>query len=148
MQIKLKENLSQIFEKNNEIEEEAKLRALKKKFSSYILSMPNISNSLAAKVKEENSLEKLTDIIVNLLPLTFDIKLDFVKETNSIIRADLLLDILSKEKEVNELERNIENELKIELDKSQKEYILSNLTTKENKFSITEEEKERFLREL
>ena len=111
-------------EKNNEIEEEAKLRALKKKFSSYILSMPNISNSLAAKVKEENSLEKLTDIIVNLLPLTFDIKLDFVKETNSIIRADLLLDILSKEKEVNELERNIENELKIELDKSQKEYIL------------------------
>ena len=33
-------------------------------------------------------------------------------------------DILSKEKEVNELERNIENELKIELDKSQKEYIL------------------------
>ena len=104
--------------------EEAKLRILKKKFSDFVLSMPNISNSIIARSNEESSLEKLTDIIVNILPLTYDVKIDFINEINSVTRADSLLELLSREKEINELERTLENELKLELDKAQKEYIL------------------------
>lgn len=104
--------------------EEAKLRILKKKFSDFVLSMPNISNSIIARTNEESSLEKLTDIIVNILPLTYDVKIDFINEINSVTRADNLLELLSREKEINELERNLENELKMELDKAQKEFIL------------------------
>lgn len=60
-------------------------------------------------------------------------------------------------KEIKEIFKNEMNKIKQVLKElknsqitkeKQKEYILSNLTTKENKFSITEEEKERFLREL
>ena len=109
---------------NDDIEEEAKLRTLKSTFSSYVIATPNISNNITIRTNEETSLDRLTDIICNIITLPFEEKQYFISETNPFNRADKLLNILIKEKEVNKIERTLENKLKIELDKAQKDYIL------------------------
>lgn len=113
-----------VIEENDEIEEEAMLRRLKKEVSSYITSMPNISNGLIPRITDEVSLEKLTDTIVNLLPLRFDLKVKYVYETNAIKRADVLIKNIIDEKKISTIDKAIDQELKRELDKANREYIL------------------------
>ena len=103
---------------------DASLRVIKKEFTNYVSVMPNISNMLISKINEEESLERITDTIVNILPLNFQTKYQFLITTNPIIRASILIDLLVKEEKVERLEKSIENDLQKELDKSQKEFIL------------------------
>ena len=108
----------------SEEENDASLRVIKKEFANYVNVMPNISNMLISKINEENSLEKITDIIVNILPLNFQNKYQFLVTTNPILRGNYLIDLLVKEEKVERLEKNIESDLQKELDRSQKEFIL------------------------
>ena len=111
-------------EEISEEENDASLRVIKKEFANYVSVMPNISNMIISKINEEDSLEKITDIIVNLLPLNFASKYQFLVTTNPILRGNYLIDLLVKEEKVERLEKNIESDLQKELDKSQKEFIL------------------------
>ena len=113
--------------KINEIDkedEEAKIRVLKSTFSEYVTIMPDISNYLIAKINEETSLENLTDIIVNILPLRFEDKYKFIGEESASYRADYLIKLLKKEKNVGSLEKDIEEKLKYEMDEQQREFVL------------------------
>lgn len=110
--------------KNDEIEEEAILRKLKNEFISYISMMPNISNGIINRITDEEYLEKLSDIIVNILPLKLDLKLKYLNELNSIERAKELIKDIQKEKNIGAIDREIDEKLKINLDKSNKDYIL------------------------
>ena len=103
---------------------EAFTRTLKKEFSSYISQMPNISNNIIIKLNEENSLDKLTDVIGNIIPFNFDIKNKLIYELSPIERAQLLLELINNEKSINQIERNIEQEVQANLDKSQRDFIL------------------------
>ena len=111
-------------EEISEEENDAALRVIKKEFANYVNVMPNISNMIISKINEEDSLEKITDIIVNILPLNFASKYQFLVTTNPILRGNYLIDLLVKEEKVERLEKNIESDLQKELDKSQKEFIL------------------------
>ncbi len=113
-----------IIKNNDEAEEEAMLRKLKKEFSSYITMMPNISNGLINRIVEEENLEKLTDVIVNILPLKFDKKVNYIYETNSIERAKTLLKSINDEKKISSIDQDLDKELKKELDKTNREYVL------------------------
>ncbi len=113
-----------IVDKYNELEEEAILRKLQKEFSSYISIMPNISNGIINKITEESSLERLTDTIINMLPLRFEKKVKYVYESNCLVRAEMLLKDLNDEKNINIIDKNIDMKLKEQLDNSNKEYIL------------------------
>ena len=86
--------------------------------------MPNISNYLISKINEETSLENLTDIIVNVLPLKFEDKYKFIGEENSSYRADFLIKLLKKEKNVGSLEKDLEEKLKYDMDEQQREFVL------------------------
>lgn len=105
-------------------EKEAYLRSLKKEFSSYVTLMPNISNNIIIKLNEEESLDKLTDIVCNILPLSYENKNSFISESSPIERAKNLLKLIGEEKSISLIERNIEEEVKINIDKSQKDFIL------------------------
>ncbi|MBR2603723.1 MAG: endopeptidase La [Bacilli bacterium] len=107
-----------------EEENDASLRVIKREFANYVNVMPNISNMIVSKINEEQSLEKITDIIVNILPLNFQNKYLFLMTTNPIIRGNYLIDLLVKEEKVERLEKNIDEDLQKELDKTQKEFIL------------------------
>ena len=113
----------QIEEQDEELEE-AKVRVLKECFSQYVTIVPNLSNYLITKINEEKSLETLTDIIVNILPLKFEDKYEFIGEKSASYRADFLIKLLKKEKNVGYIEKDIEEQLKIEMDEQQREYVL------------------------
>ena len=108
----------------DEEKEEAKVRILKNCFQEYVSIIPTINNFLIAKINEENSLETITDIIVNVLPLKFEDKYRFVNEPNACSRADYLIQLLKKEKNIGFIERQIEDRLKVQMDEEQKEYVL------------------------
>ena len=104
----------------DEEKEEAKVRILKNCFQEYVSIIPTINNFLIAKINEENSLETITDIIVNVLPLKFEDKYRFVNEPNACSRADYLIQLLKKEKNIGFIERQIEDRLKVQMDEEQK----------------------------
>ena len=81
----------------DENESIAMLRTLKKEFSSYITMMPNISNNIILNINEEGSLDRLTDIIANILPLNYENKNGLIYELSSIQRAKELLRLISNE---------------------------------------------------
>lgn len=104
--------------------EEARIRLLKSEFGNYVTVIPSISNYLITKINEETSLENLTDIIVNVLPLNFEDKYEFIERIDPIDRCDFLITLLKKEKDVGSIEKEIEEKLKLSLDEAQKEYVL------------------------
>ena len=129
-----------IEDENNSI---AMLRTLKKEFSSYITMMPNISNNIILNINDEGSLDRLTDIIANILPLNYENKNGFIYELSSIQRAKDLLRLISNEKKINQIEKTIDIELQGQLDKSQREFILReklNVIKKELGEDTTKEE--------
>ena len=103
---------------------EAKIRILKDEFSKYILLVPEISNYYVTQVLEETNIENLTDTIVNILPLDFENKYKFLEEDDASNRADILISLLQKERNIGSIEKEIEEKLQIEIDKEQKEYVL------------------------
>ena len=104
--------------------EEARVRILKESFSRYVTVIPNVSNYLITKINEEESIENLTDIIVNVLPLKFEDKYKFIEVKDPVERCDILLNLLNKEMNIGTIERDIEEKLKESLEESQKEYVL------------------------
>ena len=111
-----------INENNNE--QEAFLRTLKREFASYITMMPNISNNIIIKINEETSLDRLTDVISNILPLNYENKNKLIYETSAINRSKLLLELINNEKSISLIERTLEKEVQENLDKSQRDFIL------------------------
>ena len=112
-----------INELNEEIEE-ARVRILKSEFSKYVGIIPNVSNYLVTKINEENSLENLTDIIVNVLPLKFEEKYKFVEEESALNRCDYLINLLNKEMNIGSIEKDLEDKFKVSMDETQREFIL------------------------
>ena len=111
----------------NKIDEEietAHIRLLKQEFSNYVSVIPSVSNYLITKINEESSLENLTDIIVNVLPLKFEDKYKFIEMNDSVERCNYLISLLKKERNIGSIEKEVEEKLKLALDEAQKEYVL------------------------
>lgn len=108
--------------------EEAKKQALKRKIISslkkYIKASPNVSNSILNVAEQIHSLETLTDMISTFLPSTIEKKMAYMEEINAEKRAENLIQDLEFELQVLKLDQKIENSLRIELDKNQKDFIL------------------------
>lgn len=102
----------------------AKLRLIKEEFSKYVSVIPSISNYYINKINDEKSLENITDAIINIIPISFEEKYKFLEDNDSCSRADYLITLLQKERNINSLENDLESKLKIKMDESQKEYVL------------------------
>lgn len=105
-------------------EEEAKKRILKKEINNYAKVIPTFSKYILNKINDEESLENLTDFIANILPLDFDFKYNLIEETDAIKRSNLLINKIIDERNISSLEKDIEDNLQVEMDKDQKEYVL------------------------
>ena len=103
---------------------EAKLRLIKEEFSKYVSVMPSMSNYYVNKINEEKSLENITDSIINILPISFEEKYKFLEDNDAVSRGDYLITLLQKERNISSLENEIESKLKLNLDESQREYVL------------------------
>ena len=109
---------------DSEIEQIAYARKLRSELESYIDKNPFISNAILSELRDDISLDKLTDLVGNFLTLTFDKKLSLMIEASPITRSKILVRELAIEKATLELEGNIEDKIKQNLDDTQKEFIL------------------------
>ncbi|MBO4601127.1 MAG: endopeptidase La [Bacilli bacterium] len=110
--------------KLNQKEKEASRRKLISLLRKFIKNNSAISNSILSQVSHVTNLDNLTDMIASFLPLTFSKKLDLMQEINANKRAKILIEDIMVELEIIALENKIDEDLKIELDNSQKEFIL------------------------
>jgi len=115
-----------IAEENNydPFEVSALKRIILRDLDTYINLSSYMSNSVLGRIEGTNNISILTDIITSELPIPYKNKFKYVSETNGITRARYLIEDLNKEIETIKLEDSIEEDLKISLDKNQKEFIL------------------------
>lgn len=90
----------------------------------YITSVPYMSNAVVNKISTCNNLDELTDLISGFLPVSYEKKKRYIVEINPIVRAKLLIEDMSEELKVIELEKKIDSEVEKELSESQKEFYL------------------------
>ena len=108
----------------SEIEWVAYQRKLQAELELYINKNPFVGNSIMSEVKQGINLDKLTDVIANFLPLSFEKKLNLMLDSSPISRSKTLIKELVVESAVIDLEGHIESEIKKGLDDTQKEFIL------------------------
>lgn len=106
------------------VESEAFKKKIIETLKKYIKQSPNISNSILNVTENIESLETLTDMVSTFLPITLEKKMSYMEEINPKIRAEKLLQDLEFELQVIKLDQKIEDSLRIELEKNQKEFIL------------------------
>lgn len=111
-------------EKIDEKEEHVIIRKLNREIEEYIKSVPYMSNSILALITNVNSLSKLTDIIAPHLPINMKRIHKYLNETSSTARATMILEDIYHEKELFNIEKDIDQKLKKEIDNNQKEFIL------------------------
>lgn len=110
--------------------------ALKKKLifllKKYISSSTEVSNSVLSKINDSVSLDELTDIIVNFLKFPIDKKILYMNEIDELNRAKMLIKDINVELEILSLDHKIDNEIRNNLEKEQKEFIIKNKINKLN----------------
>lgn len=108
----------------NELEANALKRILLKDLNDYINISSYISNNVLGRISGVNSLSRLSDIILNELPIDYLDKIKYIDMPNPMNRIKSLIEDLNREMETVKLENEIEDNLKERLDEEQKNYIL------------------------
>lgn len=110
--------------KINAVEMEAMVRTLKEAFEVYCSQVPRMPKELIASILDEDDPQKIYESIVFNVAFTTPDKQNLL-ETNGIAKKlALLIAILTREAEVLSLEHQIQNEVKEQIDKGQREYYL------------------------
>lgn len=110
--------------KKQNIESIALCRKLKKLVNDYIDSNHYVSNSVMALMKDEEDIDKLTDVIANFMNFSFDKKINLMLEIDPILRANELIKELNIEIKLAEYDEELEETLDEAMNQNQKEYIL------------------------
>lgn len=105
-------------------EELAYSRKLKELVTKYVEINSKVSNSILGIIKNVTNLSKLSDMISASLEFNFKQKSKLFKETDYYKRARMLISILSNEIMSLELENKIEEEVRNNFEKNEKEIII------------------------
>lgn len=105
-------------------EEIALRRKILELLNDYIAKSPDLSNDIINHLKNTKSFYNFTDSVVTYMNLNSSAKLSYMQEINPLYRAQNLIKDLNVEIEVLKLEEKIDDNLQLELEESQKEYIL------------------------
>lgn len=105
-------------------EEKTIINKLIKELKNYSKSIPYVSNSIINLISNEKSLDKLVDITVPNLNSTNEHMLLYLNTLSPVDRSKLLLSDIYADKEMFDIEKNLDAKVKKELDSTQKEYFL------------------------
>jgi len=102
----------------------AMIRKLYREVEIYVKSIPYMSNSLLSLISNQKDLDKITDIVVSHLPISFERTLDYLLTISSSKRVEMILQDIYGEEQLFNIEKDLDLKVKKELDESQKEFIL------------------------
>lgn len=105
-------------------EEAVLIRKLYRELEDYIKTIPYMSNSVLSLITNSNDLSRMTDIIAPHLPVDGLRMQEYLKTVDSIVRTNMILEDVYKEKEMYNIEKNLESKVKKGIDSNQKEYLL------------------------
>jgi ATP-dependent Lon protease len=109
----------------DEVETAALLRSVKSTFESYVKLNKRIPPEILMRVSTVEEAAELSDIIVAQLNLKLEDKQRILEVTDPAVRLEELLNMMSGEIEILEVEKKIRSRVKKQMEKSQKEYYLN-----------------------
>ncbi|MBO2943959.1 endopeptidase La [Paenibacillus sp. F411] len=111
-------------EENDDFEVSALMRTVLSQFENYINLSKKVTPETLAAVSDIDEPGRLADVITSHLSLKIKDKQEILETIDVRKRLEKLLDILNNEREVLELERKINQRVKKQMEKTQKEYYL------------------------
>ncbi|REK75907.1 endopeptidase La [Paenibacillus paeoniae] len=102
----------------------ALMRTVLSQFEHYISLSKKVTPETYAAVSDIDEPGRLADVITSHLSLKIKDKQDILETIDVAARLERLLDLLNNEREVLELERQINQRVKKQMEKTQKEYYL------------------------
>lgn len=111
-------------EEDSNQECDALMRTVLHQFEHYITLSKKVTPETLAAVSDIEEPGRLADVITSHLSLKIKDKQEILETINVSKRLEKLLDILNNEREVLELERKINQRVKKQMEKTQKEYYL------------------------
>ena len=106
------------------MEEEALGKKLYKELENYTKVVPTASNSVLSLLINCTNLDESTDVVATNLSLRQDRLYEYLKENDCSKRVKMLLEDIYKEQDMFQIEKDIDGQVKKQLDDSQKEFIL------------------------
>jgi ATP-dependent Lon protease len=110
---------------NNETEARALVRSVKSTFETYVKLNKRIPPEILMRVSTIEDISELADIIVAQLNLKLEDKQKILEVADPGKRLEELLNLMTGEIEILEVEKKIRNRVKKQMEKSQKEYYLN-----------------------
>lgn len=111
-------------QENHDPEVSALMRTVLSQFENYINLSKKVTPETLAAVSDIDEPGRLADVITSHLSLKIKDKQEILETIDVRKRLEKLLDILNNEREVLELERKINQRVKKQMEKTQKEYYL------------------------
>ena len=103
---------------------QALARQVVEHFEQYAKLSGKISPDASLSITAIDDLTRLPDVIASNLSIALDLKQSVLEELSPKRRLERLLDILVNENEILEIEKNISNKVRQQIDKNQREYYL------------------------
>lgn len=100
------------------------VKKLNKEMDNYISKIPYASNSVLSKIENIKNLSILTDLIAPNLPIDYSRMQKYLFENSATTRTEMILEDIYGELEKFNIERVLDNKIRQELEKNQKEFIL------------------------
>lgn len=122
--------MAEVVEKIYTLEDEdgAAIEALKRQvlevFDDYVKLSNKVTPETVMSIVNVEDYSQLSDIIANNIPLKIEQKQEILNEFYPDVRLEKMLEILTREVEILEIEKNINAKVRKQIDKVQKEYYL------------------------
>lgn len=110
--------------KNRPVYVESMIRRIRASFENYLNVSPKMPGDIVMTVASSDNLSFLCDYIAFNVPAPFDDKQYVLEQLNVITRAKILLELLSKEREITEIDNRIGEKTRYRIDESQKDFYL------------------------
>jgi len=110
--------------KNRPVYIESMIRRIRASFENYLEVSPKMPADIVMTVASSDNLSFLCDYIAFNVPAPFDDKQYVLEQLNVITRAKVLLELLSKEREITEIDNRIGEKTRYRIDESQKDFYL------------------------
>lgn len=99
------------------------IKKLQKELKEFTKTIPYVSNGILSLINI-NDLNKITDLIVPYLQINLERTNEYLYEINPEKRAEMILEDIYIEKQKFEIEKEIDEKVRKNLDEAQKEFIL------------------------
>ena len=106
------------------MEEEAYRRILQTKFAKWVEVTKPVTDEGLDHVLNSESASELADQVAHVLPINTRVRQSLLDELSVNRRLNMVVGIINTELQINDMENSINNQVRAQMEKAQKEYVL------------------------